>query len=69
MKTFNTILVCSALALLVGCGGSDSSVDSSATKPKPINAAPIPDGPKSSIGLTSSDVAPPGTAPATKKKN
>ena len=69
MKTFNAILVCSALALLVGCGGSDSSVDSSATKPKPINAAPIPDGPKSSIGLTSSDVAPPGTAPATKKKN
>jgi hypothetical protein len=69
MKTFNSILVCSALALLVGCGGSDSSVDSSATKPKPMNAAPIPDGPKSSIGLTSSDVAPPGTAPATKKKN
>ena len=69
MKTLNSILVCSALVLLVGCGGSDSSVDSSATKPKPMNAAPIPDGPKSSIGLTSSDVAPPGTAPATKKKN
>ena len=69
MKTFNAILVCSALALLVGCGGSDSSVDSAAAKPKPTITAPIPDGPKSSIGLTSSDVAPPGTAPATKKKN
>ena len=69
MKTFNVILVCSTLVLLVGCGGSDSSVDSAATKPKQTIAAPIPDGPKSSIGLTSSDVAPPGTAPATKKKN
>ena len=69
MKTLNSILVCSALVLLVGCGGSDSSVDSAAAKPKPTITAPIPDGPKSSIGLTSSDVAPPGTAPATKKKN
>ena len=65
MKRILPILVCSACAFVVSCG-PDSSSDPQGSVAKPQPKELIPDGPKSTIGISSSTDS---TAAAPKKKN
>ena len=67
MKTYSSILACTAFLVLVGCGG-DSASDPQANSAKPALKEPIPEGPKSGIGLASSTDAPAGVSKGAKKK-
>ncbi|GDY06218.1 hypothetical protein LBMAG51_10050 [Phycisphaerae bacterium] len=61
MKTISYLIICSSVALLVGCeGGSESSSDPQAAQAKPAIKEPIPDSPPSKIGISSSTDAPSG---------
>ena len=55
MKKISYIIICSSVALLVGCGPeSESSNDPQASQAKPPIKEPIADSPPSKIGLSSS---------------
>ena len=54
MKRILPILVCSACAFVVSCG-PDSSSDPQGSVAKPPIKELIPDGPKSTIGISSSN--------------
>ena len=68
MKTITSILVCSAAAFLVGCGGDTASTnDPQANQSKPVLKAPIADSAPSKISLSSTTEAPTGVTKGKKK--